>query len=112
MRDPLMVATAGRLSVACQIIHVEHCPDRTWVDLVTLEPCDRQVYRLPAGAPLALGFDCPPGNDFQAELEAVMSYWEESGAVLDLTVVELPDGLSYRFSCGDEHLAVLVGRAD
>jgi hypothetical protein len=38
-----------------------------------------------------------------------MAYWEKACAVLQLNVVELDDGLSYRFSCGDEHLAVLVG---
>jgi hypothetical protein len=95
------------MQVACQVIHVELQRGRTWVDLVTLEPCDRGRVRLPAGAPLALGFDSAHGG-FLTQLEAVMSHWESDGAVLDLEVDDARGGLSYQFSCGDEHLTVLV----
>jgi hypothetical protein len=109
MRDPLNVATAGRLRLACQIIHVAHEPLRTWVDLIVLEPCVHGQVRLPAGAPLALGFDCPLDSDVQAELEAVMTHWEDAGVVVQLDVVKTDPGFTYRFSYGAEHLAVSVG---
>ena len=94
--------------MVCQIIHVEHLRRGTVVDLVTLEPCDRGLDRVPAGTPLSLGFGSEPMTDAQMELEAIMSHWEEGGALLDLEVDDVPEGLRYQFSCGDEQLVLLV----
>jgi len=108
VRDPFGVWTSGRLQVVCQIIHVEHLRKGTVVDLVTLEPCDRGLERVPAGTPLSLGFGAEPSTDAQLELEAIMSHWEAGGALLDLQVEDADDGLRYQFSCGDEQLILLV----
>jgi hypothetical protein len=89
-------------------MHVEHLRRGTVVDLVTLEPCDRGPERVPAGTPLSLGFGSEPMTDAQMELEAIMSHWEEGGALLDLEVDDVPEGLRYQFSCGDEQLILLV----
>ena len=94
--------------MVCQIIHVEHLRRGTVVDLVTLEPCARGLERVPAGTPLSLGFGSEPMTDAQMELEAIMSHWEEGGALLDLEVDDVPEGLRYQFSCGDEQLILLV----
>lgn len=108
MKDPFGVWTSGRLRVVCQIIHVEHLRKGTVVDLVTLEPCDRGLERVPAGTPLSLGFGSEPMTDAQIELEAIMGHWEAGGSLLDLEVDDMPDGLRYQFSCGDEQLILLV----
>ncbi|HEY8545547.1 MAG TPA: hypothetical protein VIL36_10885 [Acidimicrobiales bacterium] len=108
MRDPFGVWTSGRLQVVCQIIHVEHVDKGTVVDLVTLEPCDRGLERVPAGTPLSLGFGSEPATEAQLELEAIMTHWEQGGALLDLEVDDVPNGLRYQFRCGDEQLILLV----
>lgn len=108
MKDPFKVWTSGRLHVVCQILHVEHLDNGTLVDLVTLEPCARGEARVPAGTPLALGFGSDPLEDSRAELESIMTHWETAGALLDLDVDDVPGGLRYHFSCGDEQLILLV----
>jgi hypothetical protein len=108
MRDPFSVFTSGGLRVACQILHVEHLDKGTLVDLVTLEPCTRGFERVPAGTPMALGFGCEPQEDTRLELETIMNHWERANALLDLEVDDVPGGLRYEFSCGDEQLVLLV----
>jgi len=108
MRDPFSVFTSGKLSVVCQILHVEHLSKGTLVDLVTLEPCDRGLERVPAGTPLALGFGSEPQEDTRFELESIMSHWEQGGAMLDLQVDDVAGGLRYQFSYGNELLVLLV----
>ena len=112
MQDPFDVTTSGRLKVACQIIHVEHLHQGTIVDLVTLEACDRGLERVPAGTPLALGFGSEPTGDARAELESIMTHWETADAVVHLEVDDVPGGLRYQFSYGNELLVLLVDGGD
>lgn len=108
MKDPFSVWTSGRLHVVCQILHVEHLDNGTLVDLVTLEPCARGETRVPAGTPLALGFGADPLAESRVELESIMTHWETAGALLDLDVEDVPGGLRYHFTSGDEQLILLV----
>ncbi len=108
MRDPLGVWTSGELEVVCQIVHIEHRPRGTLVDIVTLEPCLRGIDPLPAGTPLALGFGTDPTDAARADLESVMTVWEATCALLDLHVDDVPSGLRYHFTCGDRYLTLLV----
>lgn len=108
MQDPFDVWTAGRLRVACQIIHVENLPNGTLVDLVTLDPCTRGPESVPAGTPMALAFGIERSADSRAQLEAIMTHWETGGAVLNVEVEDVPGGLRYEFSCGNEQLILLV----
>jgi hypothetical protein len=108
VQDPFDVTTSGNLEVVCQIIHVEHLQQGTVVDLVTLEPCERGLERVPAGTPLALGFGSEPSGDARAELESIMTHWETGGALVSLQVEDVPGGLRYQFSNGNELLVLLV----
>jgi hypothetical protein len=108
MRDPFDVFTSGTLRVTCQILHVEHLAKGTLVDLVTLEPCDRGVERVPAGTPLALGFGSEPQENTRVELESIMTHWEQGNALLEVEVADVAGGLRYEFSCGNEQLVLLV----
>lgn len=94
--------------MTCQIIHVENLQNGTLVDLVTLEPCDRGLERIPAGTPLALAFGIERAAESRAQLEAIMTHWETGGAVLHVEVEDVPGGLRYEFSCGNEQLILLV----
>jgi hypothetical protein len=108
MHDPFDVWTAGKLRVACQIIHVENMHNGTLVDLVTLEACDRGLERIPAGTPLSLAFGIERSAESRVQLESIMTYWEAGSAVLRVEVEDVPGGLRYEFSCGDEQLILLV----
>lgn len=108
MEDPFGVRTVGALRVACQIIHIGHRDGATLIDLVTLEACIRGETELPAGSPLTLGFEARYQHDDRTALENVVGGWETSDAVLRLEVADLPGGICYQFTDGDEQLLLVL----
>lgn len=109
MKDPFGVRAAGDVSVACQIIHMDHCESATRIDLVTLEPCggeDRP--ELPAGSPLTVSFQVAGRGEDMSVLEGVVRRWESQGDVLVLGVADGARGICYEFSDGVEHLVIVL----
>jgi hypothetical protein len=94
--------------VACQILHLDRLDHGTLIDLVTIEPCERQGRNIPPGTALALGFDYEPSRVAQQELETLLVKWENEGTVLDVDVHDAATGVCYQFSSGDHQLVLLV----
>lgn len=69
---------------------------------------DRGLERIPAGTPLVCAFGIERAAENRAQLEGIMTHWETGGAVLHVEVEDVPGGLRYEFSCGNEQLILLV----
>jgi len=108
VKDPFSVRARGELKVACQILHLDRLDHGTLIDIVTIEPCERNGEHLPAGTALSLGFDYEPMRDGQAELESIVGNWESRGTVLQVEVHDAPTGICYQFSSGENQLILLV----
>jgi hypothetical protein len=110
VNDPLGVLSSGALDVACQIVHMEPSANGTLVDLVTLEPCDRDGggASVPAGTPVTLAFGADRSDPARSSIESTMTLWDVACTIVHLQVGNAPEGLRYRFTGGERSLTVLV----
>jgi hypothetical protein len=94
----------------CQLVYLEHDPDRVLLDLVPLEPIEVDRAVVPQGMPLTVTF--MPNDDRQAhdEMVALFDRWMGEDGMLDIGIEVASDfgGLRYVFTRNDEQLVLDV----
>lgn len=94
----------------CQLVYLEHDPDRVLLDLVPLEPIEVNRAVVPQGMPLTVTF--LPSDDRQAhdEMVALFDRWLGEDGMLDIGIEVASDfgGLRYVFTRDDEQLVLDV----
>ena len=111
MDDPFTVHTAGDIAVTCQLIHVARRGQATVIDLITLEPSDREGEQLPAGTPVTLGFDTDEHDEQRRQLNELLERWQVEDSPLTLEASAATSGIRYRFSDGVELLTLYLDEA-
>lgn len=105
--NPFRQLRAGRVSFACQIVHLEHITGGTLVDLVTLEPSRWAGQRVAAGTPFTLGFATTDAGE-QEQLDTTMAAWAEGCSILEVTIEDGKDVQRYQFASERHQLVVTV----
>jgi hypothetical protein len=94
----------------CQLVYLEHDPDRVLLDLVPLEPIEVNRAVVPQGMPLTVTF--MPNDDREAhdEMVALFDRWLGEDGMLDIGIEVASDfgGLRYVFTRDDEQLVLDV----
>jgi hypothetical protein len=94
----------------CQLVYLEHDPDRVLLDLVPLEPIEVNRAVVPQGMPLTVTF--MPNDDREAhdEMVALFDRWMGEDGMLDIGIEVSSEfgGLRYVFTRDDEQLVLDV----
>ena len=94
----------------CQLVYLEHDPDKVLLDLVPLEPIEVNRAVVPQGMPLTVTF--MPNDDREAhdEMVALFDRWMGEDGMLDIGIEVSSEfgGLRYVFTRDDEQLVLDV----
>jgi hypothetical protein len=94
----------------CQLVYLEHDPDKVLLDLVPLEPIEVNRAVVPQGMPLTVTF--MPNDDREAhdEMVALFDRWMGEDGMLDIGIEVASEfgGLRYVFTRDDEQLVLDV----